>query len=90
MNQSVLFPDQCDWQEALGIITFPAQCQGALIECFVAKSTLEHHLNTSLDTQAELNEAFEQLRFDLEDIAEQKILDDDFDLQGRIEIAELN
>lgn len=90
MNQSVLFPDQCQWQETLGIVLFPAQCQGALIECFVSKSTLEQHLNKSFKTTTELLAAFEQLRFDLEDAAEQKILDDDFDQQGRIEINKLD
>ncbi len=36
MNQSILFPDIQDWDEASQSITFPAQKSGALIECVLS------------------------------------------------------
>lgn len=93
MNQSILFPDIQQWDEATSCIRFPAQQAGALIECKISFATLIQLNNASLNNSAKEDMAkralvlFAQARFDIEELAEELIEDEEFDLNGEIQIS---
>jgi len=88
MNQAILFSDNEQYNVELQQVEFTAQCQGALITCIVSVDNL-FHLN---DKNAELQETsetialslFESARFDIEELAEQMINDQDFTEHGNV------
>ncbi|WP_434357629.1 DUF1488 domain-containing protein [Parasalinivibrio latis] len=86
MNQNILFPDVQTWHAEQGQVEFPAQQAGALITCFVSKQWLETAIGHSLDDETAVLAAFANCRFDLEDIAEGAIEDENFNTEGCIEI----
>ncbi|RJX66689.1 DUF1488 domain-containing protein [Vibrio sinensis] len=87
MNQSILFPDIQSWDEELEAVVFPAQQSGALIECLVGQSVLEHLSGRSIMTPQQAVEVFEQYRFDIEELAEEQIEDEQFNASGQIVIT---
>ena len=92
MNQSILFPDIQQWDEAAQFVRFPAQQAGALIECKISLVSLAELNNIEfIETIAEdigqrALEVFSQARFDIEELAEELIEDEAFDQFGEIQI----
>ncbi|MGY3568369.1 DUF1488 domain-containing protein [Vibrio paucivorans] len=87
MNQSILFPDLQTWDAVKNVIVFPAQQSGALIECVVSKSYLENMVGSAIETEQQAIQVFQKLRFDLEEQAEELIEEEEFNLQGQIELG---
>lgn len=86
MNQSIIFPDTQIWKNASQVVSFPAQQSGALIECLAPVNLLEKLYGKDIDGEKEALTAFEALRFDLEDMAEEKIEAEEFNPLGQIEL----
>ncbi|WP_038175867.1 MULTISPECIES: DUF1488 domain-containing protein [Vibrio] len=87
MNQSILFPDIQTWHAESEVMTFPAQQSGALIECIVTKGELEKLSDQVIADEQQALRIFNQYRFDLEELAEGLIEDEEFNHHGQIEIA---
>ncbi|WP_087023561.1 DUF1488 domain-containing protein [Thaumasiovibrio subtropicus] len=86
MNQSILFPDIQTYDAVNAGVIFPAQQSGALIECFVSTHWLVMTAGKPLSNEQEILAQFSDSRFDLEEIAEERIEDEDFDTDGRVVI----
>ncbi|WP_418641814.1 DUF1488 domain-containing protein [Vibrio chaetopteri] len=84
MNQSILFSDQLEWNQELGVVEFHAQQAGVLIVCLVGLEILARLNDLNVVTKELAFECFEAVRFDLEEIAESLIEDEAFDEQGRV------
>ncbi|KMV29367.1 DUF1488 domain-containing protein [Photobacterium swingsii] len=87
MNQDILFADIQTWHVERQAISFPAQQAGALIECWVSLSWLQQRTSNSLVSEADIVAAFIHLRFDLEELAEARIEDEDYEQDGSIFIG---
>ena len=68
-------------------MTFPAQQSGALIECIVTKNALEKLSGQIIADGQQALRIFNQYRFDLEELAEGLIEDEEFNYRCQIEIA---
>lgn len=86
MNQSILFPDLQSWQEEKQRIVFVAQQSGLNIDCFITLSRLSQLKGEKLEGEEQALQIFTEYRFDIEELAEQQIEDEDFNLDGHIEI----
>ncbi len=86
MNQSILFPDLQSWDETKQGICFPAQHSGQSIECFISLERLVKLGSASINGKAQALQVFDELRFDIEELAEELIEDESFNSQGQIEI----
>ncbi|NVD05895.1 DUF1488 domain-containing protein [Vibrio sp. JPW-9-11-11] len=86
MNQSILFPDIQAWQAESQVISFPAQQSGALIECIVSKRALEKLSGQTVSDEQQALAVFAQYRFDLEELAEGLIEDEEYNSLGQIEV----
>ena len=87
MNQAIIFPDEQRWSEELQAIVFPAQVSGLLIECLVKGDALSRLSGKNIDSPEQALTCFEELRFDLEELAEQAIEAEEYDSSGRIQIS---
>ncbi|MGL6026578.1 MAG: DUF1488 domain-containing protein [Vibrio sp.] len=87
MNQSILFSDLHHWDEAKQAVVFFSQQNGALIECLAARQVLQALAARELTDPQAIVWAFEQWRFDLEEIAERAIEEEMFNPLGQIEIT---
>ncbi len=99
MNQSILFSDIQSWDDERRGIRFSAQQSGMLIECFTPLTAIEklsgkRILSTktisSIKTIEEEQQAlslFTQYRFELEELAESMIEDEDYDSNGQIVVT---
>lgn len=87
MNQSILFPDIQSWDEEKQAIVFPAQQSGALIQCLVNTAELEKLSGQQIEGEQQALTVFSQYRFDLEELAEELIEDEEFNSKGEIEIT---
>ncbi|KJY82476.1 transcriptional regulator [Vibrio galatheae] len=87
MNQSILFPDIQSWVPDKQAVLFSAQQAGALIHCLVSKTELEKLSGQVISNQQQALEVFVQYRFDLEELAEQLIEDEEFNTEGIIEVV---
>lgn len=87
MNQSILFPDVQTWDEGLQAVVFPAQQAGALIECVVTLAELSRLSAQPIDGEQQALAIFQTLRFDLEEIAEALIEEEDYNQRGQIEVV---
>lgn len=88
MNQNILFTDIQTWHSDQQAIHFSAQQGGALINCWLSLSWLQQQSGQTLSTAEEVIAAFIEYRFDIEDIAEAMIEDEDFNDNGDIVINE--
>ncbi|WP_065187343.1 DUF1488 domain-containing protein [Shewanella woodyi] len=84
MNQSILFPDLQEWNEEQQEIHFPAQVQGANIECSISLARLVQLEGREVQSQQEALKVFDAYRFDIEDEVEMLIEQEEFDEQGRV------
>ncbi|QSA18910.1 DUF1488 domain-containing protein [Vibrio furnissii] len=86
MNQSILFPDIQTWNEELQAVVFPAQQAGALIECAVSLVELSRLAAQPIDGEQQALAIFQTLRFDLEEIAEALIEEEEYNQRGQIDV----
>ncbi|HDT5886452.1 MULTISPECIES: DUF1488 family protein [Aeromonas] len=84
MNQGILFPELADWQPHEQRIHFPAQQMGALVDCYISRRRLEKMTGLSLAREEDILRAFESVRFDIEDMAEKLIEEQEFAEDGAI------
>ena len=89
MNQSILFPDIQDWDEESRTITFPAQQSGALIECVMSIEELSRLAGRYIKEGDQALVIFSGLRFDIEELAEELIEEEEYDSSNRIQIKAL-
>ncbi|WP_413691890.1 DUF1488 domain-containing protein [Psychromonas sp. KJ10-2] len=91
MNQSIIFSDNEYYNSDLQQVEFQAQCQGRLIQCVISWIALSS-LDQQNDSDAQANEKsaltrFDDARFDIEDLAEELINQQDFNEDGKIYLA---
>ncbi|MFV0575869.1 MAG: DUF1488 domain-containing protein [Vibrio sp.] len=86
MNQNIIFSDNKEWDENRKGVVFYAQQAGQLIPCFAPLPLLEKISGTEASAESAL-ELFEECRFDLEDLAEEAIEDEEFSPTGEIELG---
>ncbi|MBO7913989.1 DUF1488 domain-containing protein [Vibrio splendidus] len=86
MNQSILFPDIQDWDEENQSIIFPAQQSGALIECVMSIEELSRLAGKNIEEGDQALVIFSELRFDIEELAEELIEEEEYDSSNRIQI----
>lgn len=84
MNQSIQFNDGLEWQEAQQRLMFSAQMLGATVPCYISRHYLEQLAARPLVRLDELLQTFEALRFDIEELAEQRIAEQEFAEDGSI------
>ena len=84
MNQSIQFNDGVVWQEAQQRLMFSAQMLGATVSCYISRHYLEQLAARPLVRPDELLQTFEALRFDIEELAEQRIAEQEFAEDGSI------
>ncbi|UXB10268.1 DUF1488 domain-containing protein [Aeromonas dhakensis] len=84
MNQGILFPELADWQQHEQRIHFPAQQMGALVDCYISRRRLEKMTGLSLARKEDILRAFESVRFDIEEMAEKLIEEQEFAEDGAI------
>ncbi|MEZ8692621.1 DUF1488 domain-containing protein [Vibrio splendidus] len=89
MNQSILFPDIQGWDEDNQSITFPAQQSGALIECVMSIEELSRLAGKEIKEGDQALTLFAELRFDIEELAEELIEEEEYDSSNRIQIKAL-
>ncbi|WP_061033979.1 DUF1488 domain-containing protein [Vibrio splendidus] len=89
MNQSILFPDIQDWDKESQSIIFPAQQSGALIECEVSIEELSRLSDKEIEGGEQALAIFAELRFDIEELAEELIEEEEYDSSNRIQIKAL-
>ena len=87
MNQSILFPDIQSWDEDKQAVLFSAQQAGALIQCLVSITGLEKLSGQTVGNEQQALEVFSQYRFDLEELAEELIEEEEFNSEGNIEVV---
>ncbi|WP_028864940.1 DUF1488 domain-containing protein [Psychromonas aquimarina] len=86
MNQSILFPELQSYCELTEHIEFPAQTNGQLIYCVLGRDKLHQISQEQSENEAQLLALFEQYRFDIEELAEQLIENEQFAEDGKIYI----
>ena len=86
MNQSILFPDMQSWNEVQQVVTFPAQQSGALIECLIRVVVLESLSGCDIKSGEQALEVFAQNRFDIEELAEELIEEEEYNASGKIDV----
>jgi len=84
MNQEILFNEGAQWQAAEQRVEFTAQQMGALIRCFISHGLLEQWAGEPLLSEQAILSAFERLRFDAEERAEELIEAQEFAEDGGI------
>jgi len=87
MNQDILFADIQLWDNQKQAVNFPAQQAGALITCWVSLSWLQKKVEQPLNEEADILATFVANRFDLEELAEVMIEEEEFNSVGDIEIG---
>lgn len=86
MNQGILFPDLMEWQAHERRVRFPAQQMGSLIDCYISLRRLERMTGLTLTKEDDIVSAFENMRFDIEELAEKRIEEQGFAADGAIYI----
>ena len=87
MNQDILFADIQLWDSEKQAVNFPAQQAGALITCWVSLAWLQKKTEQPLADEADILAVFSAIRFDLEELAEKMIDEEEFNHDGDIEIG---
>ncbi len=84
MNQAIIIGDDQQWQVLNQCIEFSAQVMGAKVQCAVRKSTLEHLVGLPLSNDDKILEAYHSVQFDIEELLEQKLQQEDFEANGAL------
>lgn len=77
MNQAIQFPDREEWNPNRQMVCFPAQVNGMGLMCAISVDELHTRFG-----EGEAMALFSANRWDLEEEAEQLILNDEVDPQG--------
>lgn len=86
MNQAILFSDDRQWQSAIKSIYFVAQVMGNQIQCCISAQKLSELAQKNIENEAQALLVFQTYQFDIEELAEQAILNEDYDQQGKIQL----
>lgn len=86
MNQSIIFTDIVEWDAPTMGLSLIVQVQGMNMTCLIKATTLEKLASTTIKNEQQALAAFEQVRFDIEDLAESLIETESYDEQGLIHI----
>ncbi len=84
MNQSIQFNDGAEWQEKEQRLMFTGQMLGTSLSCYISRRYLEQLAGRPLSRPEELLQAYEGLRFDIEELAEHKMEEQEFSEDGAI------
>lgn len=84
MNQEILFNEDVQWHQAEQRLDFSALRMGALIRCSISRQHLEQLAGEPLLSEPAILGAFERLRFELEEQAEELIVAQEFAADGAI------
>jgi hypothetical protein len=87
MNQSILFADIQHWDESTQAVRFPAQQAGALIECLITCAELEKLAGIPITGEQQALDNFSQYRFEIEELAEELIEEEEFNSKGEVEVV---
>lgn len=87
MNQSILFPELQTWYEEKRVITFPAQQSGLTITCKISIESLSTFEGETIQDEEQALHMFSEYRFDIEELAEALIEDENFNEHGEIEVV---
>jgi hypothetical protein len=82
VNQAIQFPDREEWNDTEHALHFPVMVRGMMLTCIIRGDVLASRFGG--DTPAQWLASFRQHRWDLEDEAEQLILKQQEDDQGRV------
>lgn len=77
MNQAIQFPDRETWNETEQAVTFPAMVNGFQLTCVISAAVLFQRFG-----EGEPLEIFRAHRWDLEDLAQELIEEQQEDAQG--------
>lgn len=84
MNQAIIIGDDQRWQALNQCIEFSAQVMGAKVQCAVRKKTLEHLVGLPLTNDDKILEAYHSVQFDIEELLEEKLKEEDFAATGAL------
>ncbi|TEW54120.1 DUF1488 domain-containing protein [Psychromonas sp. RZ22] len=88
MNQAIIFSDNEKYNNLLQQVEFQAQSQGTLITCVISFNKLCQLTAQKIDNIAKnettILELFELVRFDIEELAETLIKQQDFHPDGKV------
>ncbi len=84
MNQSIIFSEDAIWNNELRTVEFTAQNMGNLIVCVIPIATLERISGRQVNDETLALEQFSHYRFDLEELAEERIEEEMFNEVGQI------
>ncbi|MGI2261293.1 DUF1488 domain-containing protein [Shewanella sp. GXUN23E] len=84
MNQSVIFPDLQSWDATKQQMVFPVQVDGQTLFCVIGLAGLAKLSGVSDVTAENVLDVFSQCRFDVEDLAELKLVAEAFDAEGHV------
>ncbi len=87
MNQSILFSDTQTVDETLKQVIFPAQQAGMLIECVISFDKLSELSGQDIGEDKQALQLFSEYRFDIEELAEALIEDENYNALNQIEIT---
>ncbi|MCL1039775.1 DUF1488 domain-containing protein [Shewanella corallii] len=84
MNQSVLFPDLQSWDADKQQMVFPVQVEGRTLFCVIGLEKLSAITGVAQVDADNVLDVFSQARFDIEDLAEQKLESEEFTPDGHV------
>lgn len=87
MNQSIIFPDLQSWDADKQQIVFPVQIEGVTIFCTISLHKLEALSDQTVITPNMVLNVFNTCRFDIEDLVESLVKQDNLDKQGHIHLG---
>lgn len=86
MNQAILFSDDEQYLATSKQLRFHAQYQGKLLPCFISTQQLCQLAQQSYNnlTQQQALALFDEYRFDIEELAEKQIYNEQIDPDGQV------
>ena len=86
MNQDIIVGDEIYWQPDEQRVAFSTHWQGRQVPCFITLHRLEHLSGQQLADEANVILAFEQVRFDIEELVCERIEEAAFAPDGSISL----
>lgn len=86
MNQDIIVGDEVYWQPEEQRLAFSSHWQGRQVFCFITQHRLEHLAGQQLPDEASAMLAFEQVRFDIEELVCERIEEEAFAPDGSISL----
>ncbi|MEC5345231.1 DUF1488 domain-containing protein [Brenneria populi] len=85
MNQAIQFPDRESWDDELKAVCFPVLINGFQQTCRISAGQLAQRYGG--DAPEQCLSLFRQHRWDLEEIFEKMVLNDEYDSQGYFSLS---